>query len=139
MREPDRTKPTIQEQAWDQAISDAEMVWIAARLIAMEARRRRLCPVDEAAERLAKIGVDLTVAQIRMIYKRGKVYTEKVQRFRFGQMRTIRLVDPKELAHYATLDRGERIAHRPWMTEDYLEGYTWNTKVGMSRISVGSV
>lgn len=137
MRAPDRTRPSIADQAWDWAVSVPEMAWVAARIIARRARATRLCPVDEAAEQLVEMGVDLSVRQIRMIYKRFKVYTEKEKRFRFGQMRTVRLVDPKELAHYAGLTRSERIAQRPWMADGYLEGYEWNTKVGTSRISAG--
>ncbi len=137
MRAPDRSKPSVADRAWHWAISVPEMAWVAARIIALEARHRRLCPVDEASEKLGKIGVDLNAAQIRMIYKRHKIYTEKEKRFRFGQMRWVRLVDPKELAHYAGLSYPERLKQRPWMSNGYLEGFKWNTKVGISRTTAG--
>lgn len=137
MRAPDRSKPSIQDQAWHWAVSVPEMAWVAARIIARRARTDRLCLPDEASERLLKVGVELSVAQIQKIYRRLKVYSEKEKRFRFGQIRWVRLVDPKELAHYAGLSYNERIKQHPWMPDDYLEGYEWDTKVGTSRISAG--
>lgn len=133
MREPDRSRPSIQEQAWDWAATAPEMAAVAARIMALKARERRLCPLPEATEHLAQMGITLRPPQIRMIYQRGKIYTEKELRFKSGQMRWMRLVDPKELAYYISLPWAGRRDKKPWMDKGYLEGYEWKTTTAITR------